>query len=294
MTTLETISLSFRNGSSSLDTHAALQFKGFSLEHSRVAPQAEYAFARSAQNHYLSFQDLIMHDGEMEVEGLSPVAGTDLRNKMSFVPANRALSGWTRTADRQNGFTILHFDGSLLTEETEGMLGHDDVQPLLYFENSALQSTMKKLEAVASGKMQCSLVYVETLALLAVFELGMLQGENPQALRPYLTGRLTRTQETMLRDYIEAHCTQEISLSDLARLAQLSRFYLARRFKATFGIAPYRYIMERRIDTAKRLLTETELPISSVAKATGFSTPTSFIRAFRNITGVTPLVYRRS
>lgn len=287
----ETLKLQFRNRLVRPDMHRRVQYRGIAVEFTRVTSAAEYDFSWLGRHHYLALHDLLMDRGEMEVEGLQTIVECDIRDKMTYIPAGLPVKGWSRLTGRQNSFMVLHFDPALLSEETGRVFGGGETVPLIYFEEPHLLSTMRKLESAVAENFEHPAVYVETLALLAVLELGRLQSRGPVVADR--TGRLSAAQERLLRDYIEDNVASDVSLDELSRLVQLSRFHLSRRFKSTFGMAPHRYVVERRLDTAKRLLKESDLSVADVATATGFSSAGLFIRTFRTATGVTPLAYRR-
>lgn len=289
----ERLRIFLRDSQTRPDDRRRLHYRGLSLEYLRVAPASEYDFSWRGELHYLAMHDLVMERGDMDVEGLPTIPGGDLRDKMTYVPAGRRLTGWSKTTSRQNGVTVLQFDPARLSEETGGLLDGREAVPLIYFDDQHLLSTMKKLEDVVTDGFDHPAIYVETLALLAVLELGKLQGQG-HPVASDRTGRLSAAQERLLRDYIEEHVTVDVSLDALSQLVQLSRFHLSRRFKATFGVAPHSYIIERRFELAKRLLKESDLSVADIATATGFSSAGLFIRTFRMATGVTPLVFRRS
>lgn len=93
-------------------------------------------------------------------------------------------------------------------------------------------------------------------------------------------------------DYIEAHLTEEIKLTEIAAVAGLSQYHFARLFKESVGISPNRYVNRCRIEKAKQLLNQQQQTVSNVAKVCGFSNSSYFIKQFRQITGVTPKVYQ--
>jgi AraC-like DNA-binding protein len=74
----------------------------------------------------------------------------------------------------------------------------------------------------------------------------------------------------------------------LAEVSAVSVAYFAREFKAAFGLPPHRYLLTRRIERAKALLRETELPITEIALQTGWTSLGTFGRIFRDITGGSP------
>jgi AraC family transcriptional regulator len=134
-------------------------------------------------------------------------------------------------------------------------------------------------------------MYLESLCLLAVLELCVIQKERwVAAAQP--AGSLTRSNEQKVADYVEANLDRNIGLNDLAQLAGLSRFHFLRAFKKTTAETPYQYLLRRRIERAQALLTEGSLSVTEIASAVGFKDSTQFIRTFRTKVGVTPGKYR--
>lgn len=93
--------------------------------------------------------------------------------------------------------------------------------------------------------------------------------------------------------FIEENFRQRITLDDLAKVANMSRYALIRAFSCTKGITPYRYLTTRRIMEARGLLGAGIEP-ADVAAALSFSDQAHFGRVFKEITGVSPGVYRAS
>ena len=94
-------------------------------------------------------------------------------------------------------------------------------------------------------------------------------------------------------DLVEARLDDELSLAELAGAARLSASHFARAFKRTTGVAPYRYLLTRRIGRAQSLLADTRLPIIEVAARCGYSDPGHFATLFRRETGYSPRQYRK-
>jgi AraC-like DNA-binding protein len=97
-----------------------------------------------------------------------------------------------------------------------------------------------------------------------------------------------------VRDYIDAHLEDSIGLKDLAEVAGLSMFHFARAFKQSQGMTPNCYLFQRRVERAQQLLADSDLPLSEIANATGFSDQSHFARRFRAHVGTTPAKYRWS
>ena len=93
-----------------------------------------------------------------------------------------------------------------------------------------------------------------------------------------------------VRAYLENHYDQEISLEQLAQIANLSSFHLNRSFRKTFGLPPHAYQIQVRILQAKRLLRK-EWSIERVAIETGFVSQSHFGSHFKRLVCVTPRQY---
>lgn len=96
-----------------------------------------------------------------------------------------------------------------------------------------------------------------------------------------------------LRAFIEEHLDGAIAIATLAALAGYSPDHFARLFKQRFGLSPYQYILQRRVERAKALLRDRRHSIAEVAMRCGFASQAHFHTSFKARTGVTPGVYRR-
>ena len=94
--------------------------------------------------------------------------------------------------------------------------------------------------------------------------------------------------------YISEHYGENITVSELAEIAHISRCHFSVRFKAYTGFSPHRYLLLYRLGYAKRLLCDTTDSIGEIADRCGFSDVSSFIRAFRLAEGISPASYRNS
>ena len=92
--------------------------------------------------------------------------------------------------------------------------------------------------------------------------------------------------------YIQAHLTQKLSLGTLADVAQISPTHFAHLFKRATGLAPHRYVILSRIEHAKRLLGETDMPLIDIGPEAGFSDQSHFTALFRKHVSMTPKTYR--
>ena len=86
---------------------------------------------------------------------------------------------------------------------------------------------------------------------------------------------------------------QTVALAAVAEAVQMSYFHFSRAFKQSTGVSPNAYMTEQRIDRAKKLLTETELPIADIALRTGFASQSHFTTTFRKLVWTTPKAFRK-
>ncbi|MFK7737309.1 MAG: helix-turn-helix domain-containing protein [Pirellulaceae bacterium] len=86
--------------------------------------------------------------------------------------------------------------------------------------------------------------------------------------------------------------SQPVSVADMAKVAQLSRFQLDRRMRIVFGLNTGQWLLKQRIDRACELLRTTSFPIAHVAAETGYSDQSAFTRQFGRATGMSPNQYR--
>jgi AraC family transcriptional regulator, transcriptional activator for feuABC-ybbA operon len=89
-------------------------------------------------------------------------------------------------------------------------------------------------------------------------------------------------------DYIGHHYHQAITLSDLAKLAGLSKSHYSRVFKKNTGYSPIEYITHLRIDRAKEMLAHSDIRVKEVSQNVGYEDELYFSRIFKKIVGVSP------
>jgi LacI family transcriptional regulator len=94
--------------------------------------------------------------------------------------------------------------------------------------------------------------------------------------------------------YISAHAAEPINVRAVAKASGASRRYLERRFKTLLGRTPREEILRVRVGLAKRLLSETLLPMTEVAESSGFTDSKMMCSAFGRDTGLTPSEFRRN
>lgn len=104
---------------------------------------------------------------------------------------------------------------------------------------------------------------------------------------------LSPHQVNVAKDYIEKNFNRCLSVAEVAKQVNLSSDHFAKKFKQAECVSPQNFIMQRKIEEAKHLLAYTDLPISEVAKLSGFCSPAHLANCFKTQNKMTPGQYRR-
>jgi AraC family transcriptional regulator len=94
-------------------------------------------------------------------------------------------------------------------------------------------------------------------------------------------------------EFIDANLDKNISLSALADAANMNLYYFATLFRKSMRISPHQYVLNRRVELAKRLLRDRKRSVLDVSLQVGFDHPNNFARAFRRMAGISPSDFRR-
>ena len=92
--------------------------------------------------------------------------------------------------------------------------------------------------------------------------------------------------------YIDESLGESLKVRQLAQRVGLSQFHFARMFRRSVGRPPHGYLTDLRMERARRLLRETDLPLAQVAARVGYQTQAHFTGVFHREVGVTPKSYR--
>lgn len=95
-----------------------------------------------------------------------------------------------------------------------------------------------------------------------------------------------------IKNYIDAHYSQNITLDFLSDLSYMNKFHLVHTFTKEIGVSPINYVITRRIQEAKNLLATTNYSIRDIASIVGFSNSSYFSQMFRKVSGISPKSYR--
>ncbi len=107
-------------------------------------------------------------------------------------------------------------------------------------------------------------------------------------------GRKPSKECAAVRHYIDNHFKENINLDMLSELVHVNKYYMVHSFTKEYGISPINYLISRRIEESKYLLSDTDHSLSQISHMLGFSSPSYFSQSFRRLEGMSPMEFRRS
>jgi AraC family transcriptional regulator len=275
--------------SSIVDRHSC-EWPGLKVEIVTATKRTPFEYRFRSQWHLLiAAQRAERTDGETLVEGLPKSTLPQFSGRMTFVPAGHAFAGWQNPRVlTQVSYFYIDPRGPVLDED---MLRGVALRPRLFFHNGDLWHIVDKLKDEALAP-RASRRYGDALGVLLGHELVKING-GPQRANGASRGGLSGWQQKRVSEFIEGHLGEELRLTTLAQLVDLSPYHFARAFKRSFGVPPHRYHVGRRIARAKDMLADRTNSVTGIARELGFAETSSFSSTFRRVTGASPSDFRR-
>ncbi len=182
---------------------------------------------------------------------------------------------------------FLHLDPRLLKQLVNTRtLGRFHLSRL---ELSRFVDVCHQLQREVAGNLPYAEVQCQALVeQLVVILLRSVQRDAESGLSPEHAQIINRALE-----WLHAHSHENILVSDVARVVNLSPVHFRQLFRRAMGVSPKQYLSALRLQTSKCLLMH-DRPVSEVAELAGFGSPQEFSKAFRRLTGVTPLEWKRA
>ena len=209
-----------------------------------------------------------------------------LHGEMTLVPRGVPSQWWwNSTCDRLD---------VIVSPEVFGDGSSLNVVDRYVFRDSEMEAICRHLYQKLSLNGRPQRLYVESqLMRLAVLLLDRHSTASPAARIPP-PGSLTRNQARRVLDYIESNLSHELTLRELAGIVDLSLHHFARLFKRTIGVAPYRYVLERRVERAKVMLRTANASLADISLSVGFDSQSHFTSVFGRMVGATPTEFQGS
>jgi AraC-like DNA-binding protein len=176
--------------------------------------------------------------------------------------------------------------------ETEDGLRFDDVEYFTDIQSERMAHLGRSMfrEAVAPGF--AGSLFAESMGLAITVEIARYDGTSRSGDGLH-RGGLAAWQMRRLESYVVENLSADLTLDELARLIGISVRQLSRAVRQEKGLSVHRWVAGRRLSEARRLLTETEMPVQDVARLSAFHSASAFAAAFRAASGFSPGEFRR-
>ncbi|MBB4091743.1 helix-turn-helix domain-containing protein [Brucella pecoris] len=210
------------------------------------------------------------------------------QQKLCYIPAGMTI--WSHvTRPGKLKHLDLHFDIAALQQRFGYMLNKSSMEkPRLFFSSPKIEQIGSLLAEECLSKAPMHNLYGEGLLMALVAEL--FEAQLEQRTR---NSKLSPRQLRRVTEFMEDNYARVIRLQELAALAGLSESYFCSAFKASTGISPHAWQMQKRIDRAQILLRQPSAALPHIAALTGFADQAHFTRVFKKLTGITPAAWVR-
>jgi AraC family transcriptional regulator len=158
-------------------------------------------------------------------------------------------------------------------------------------QDTTLASLMGLMEADVAAGCPTGKLYGESLSLALAAHVAGHYSTGSIEMVP--RDGLARPVLTRVLDYIGAHLGRDLTIIELAAVANMSPHHFSLRFKRAVGVTPHKWVLRARVREAERLLKAQSMSVAEVAFALGFASQTHFTDVFHRATGTTPRHYRR-
>ncbi|MGJ3245191.1 MAG: helix-turn-helix domain-containing protein [Elainellaceae cyanobacterium] len=214
------------------------------------------------------------------------------QNGVAIIPAGVThRCSW----DSETQFMVLALEPTLLQQIGRDWVNPDRIQLLPRFMDRAddfIHNLFLAFQAEAvSGGLGSPLLVDNLKTALAIHLLRHYCATQPRLSS--VAGGLPETKRHQVKAYIDANLHHDLTLVELAAIAQVSPAYFARLFKQCEGITPHQYILKRRVKQAQALLRQNELSMAAIAVRVGFCDQSHLTRCFKRLVGVTPTQFRQ-
>ena len=170
--------------------------------------------------------------------------------------------------------------------------GRFELVPEFNLEDGQLEHLLRGLLAVAQDGSCADALVGELLVNAVCIRLARRFAISKVNIVP-CRGGLPPARLKRVLEYIESNLDKNITLTELAGVANMSLYYFAVLFRQSTGLSPHRYVLSQRVERAKELLQDPKLSVLDVSMNVGFEHQNNFARAFRRVIGVSPTEFKR-
>ncbi len=256
--------------------------------HGRLLPGA--ATNKQLDKHHVFIPLAGSYEASMAPTGGGLIYSKRTVGQASIVPAGKQFSASWK--DELEDIAI-HLDPDFIARQASDLVQTDNVELIAACEISdpLVHQIGRSLAAEIDAGAPAGSIYAESLVNTLVAHLLRHHSSAGDKFQHYLGG-LPKHKLRRVTEFIDENLDRDLTLLEIAEIAELSPFHFARSFKQATGSSPIQFLMQRRVDLAKELLVESELPIVEIGLRAGFKNQSHFTTLFRKFTTMTPRSYR--
>jgi AraC family transcriptional regulator len=217
--------------------------------------------------------------------------GTAVHGDIDIIPAGTPSLWEIRKNDTA---LVLSLSPDLLNRVAEH-LGYDadriEIQNRFLVRDQQLENIGWALKAEMESGFPCGRLYLDSLAVSVAARLVSSHSSCRQEPKKQ-NGRMAGQKLRQVLSHIEDNLSQDVSVRDLAEVAELSVSHFKTLFRETMGLSVHQYLIRRRVERARCLLVERKLSISQIALEAGFAHQSHLARHIRRVLGVSPKAVR--
>lgn len=249
--------------------------------------QPAHSFGPAARNHYL-FHYVISGTGQLIAQDENGISHNyQIRSGQGFMLLPDQIATYIADERIPWEYVWVEFDGLRVKEMVE-LAGFSKHQPVYRARYKDLREEMKEEMMYIVGHKDASAFHL--IGHLYLF-LDLLTRSAVQ-MPPQSHSKLRDFYIKEAIAFVEQNFQNDISVEDIAAVCGLNRSYFGKIFKDAVGKSPQEFLLNYRMVKAAELLKLTTLAVGDVGKAVGYSNPLHFSRAFKNIYGASPRIWR--
>ncbi|HKQ72925.1 MAG TPA: AraC family transcriptional regulator [Blastocatellia bacterium] len=265
-----------------------LSWPGVKIGHGRLLPGA--ATNKHLDKHHVFIPLDGSYEASMTPTGRGAIYSKRTVGQASIVPAGKQFSAnWKEELED----LAIHFEPDFIARQASELVQTDSVDliPACEISDPLVHQIGRSLAAEVDAGAPAGSIYAESLVNTLVAHLLRHHSSAGDRFQHYLGG-LPKHKLRRVTEFIDENLDRDLTLLEIAEIAELSPFHFARSFKQATGSTPIQFLMRRRVDLAKELLVESELPIVEIGLRAGFKNQSHFTTLFRKFTTMTPRAYR--
>ena len=259
--------------------HRAHVLPGRVLEHTNTFHEVNVAIAGA-----LTTEKISASGKHIATKGCS--------GNLCITPAGQAISAeWNKPLDNMGIALDPEFINRSAAEN--GFAGGFEFAELYKQSDPLIEHLGLTLLAEAGSATPVGRLFADSLIQTLTLHLLTHYGTSKRTVQNVIGG-LSGHKLRRVKEFIDANLEDDLSLAEISAVADLSQFHFSRAFRKSTGLTPQQFLMQQRIERAKDLLANDDLPIVEISLRTGFKNQSHFTSLFRKFTNLTPKVWRES